>query len=241
VAERRKQDRELKYTGLPEFWPRPDEAPGRYPYLPEPGLVEAVNLAICLGRPLLLVGPLGSGKSGLAPALAHELGLKCFTWHIKSTSKAREGLYRYDSVARLRDAHLPTDAGALSLDDDLYIRYGPLGEAIRSPEPSIVFIHEIDNADIDFPNDLLIELDERRFFIPELKRWEEACSTPIVIITSSLAKALPEAFLRRCVYCHLEFPDTGRLVKIMAQRYPDIDPIAVETGLFGNTFGDSQS
>lgn len=226
----------LSYSGAAEYWP--DEAAwqdGWRPYLPDPALVEAVNLALALERPLLLTGAPGCGKSSLAQGVAYEFGRRYGQgqwpyeiWRIKSTSTAREGLYRFDATRRLHDAQLallgrPVAAGATS-----YLCYEPLGRAFLCEQRAVVLIDEIDRADIDFPNDLLVELDERRFQIIELDRWVVARSAPLVIITSNEAKVLPEAFLRRCVYHHVAFPDPQRFLEIFTVRYPGLDPYQVE-------------
>lgn len=198
-----------------------------YPYLPDEGLVEAVNLAILLGRPLLIKGEPGCGKTKLATAVAYELGLHFETWYIKSTSRARDGLYTYDAVGRLRDAQLAA-VGQLMTADDLqrtsdpatYVKMGPLGRAFQNPQRNVVLIDEIDKADIDFPNDLLLELDERRFIIDETGQEVRAQATPIVFITSNDEKDLPDAFLRRCLFHHLAFPNQARLATIIGLLFP---------------------
>jgi MoxR-like ATPase len=206
-----------------------------YPYLADEGLVTAVNVAIHLGRPLLVKGPPGSGKTAVAYALAHELGVPLFPWYVKSTSRARDGLYDIDMVRRLQDAQLDEERAQRLTP---YIRFGPLGKALRTPGPSVVLIDEVDKADIDFPNDLLRELDERRFTIEELEgtsltaeeerdgwratygRPQDAPPSPgdprpVVVITSNDEKELPDAFLRRCVFHYIQFPGTDRLQRIV--------------------------
>lgn len=216
------------YTGTKQ--PDPDErdAKGRsrLPYLPNPELVEAVNLAIYLERPLLLKGEPGCGKTQLAPAVAYELGLPLEAWYVKSTSRARDGLYTYDAVGRLRDAQLAA-SGRLSAEQLLasenpasYIRWGPLGRAFLREKRSIVLIDEIDKADIDFPNDLLLELDERRFVVEETGQEVQAIAPPIVFITSNDEKDLPDAFLRRCLFHYVEFPKRDRLIEIINALFP---------------------
>ncbi len=197
------------------------------PYLPSDDLVEAVNLAIFLERPLLLKGEPGCGKTRLARAVADELGLPLETWYVKSTSRARDGLYTYDAVGRLRDAQLA--ANQLIPEADLerirhpaeYVRWGPLGRAFRSQQRTIVLIDEIDKADIDFPNDLLLELDERRFTVEETDQEIRAQVAPIVFITSNDEKDLPDAFLRRCLFHYVDFPSRQRLVAIIHALFPE--------------------
>jgi MoxR-like ATPase len=209
------------------------------PYIPEPGLVAVVNLAILLERPLLLKGDPGSGKSGLAAAIAQEFSQRYQTnwpylvWHIRSTSRARDGLYTYDSVARLRDAQLAAKGRHINIDPGRYVRFGPLGKAIKDLRRAVVLIDNIDRADIDFPNDLLIELDELTFQIIETGETITAQAKPIIIITSSDEKELPAAFLRRCLFYYLDFPKTERFFAMMATQFPDIPVEAVEAHIRG--------
>lgn len=223
---------ELQYTGKkqPQRGDRdPDTGRLLVPYLADEALVEAVNLAIFLERPLLLKGEPGCGKTQLAWAVKYELGLPLEEWYIKSTSRARDGLYTYDAVGRLRDAQLANqnidpDAVYRAKNPAAYIREGALGQAFRNSQRTIVLIDEIDKADIDFPNDLLLELEEQRFKIDETGEMVEAQAPPIVFITSNDEKDLPDAFLRRCLFHYIEFPDGDRLVQIIQAIYPDAAP-----------------
>ena len=219
---------QLKYTGIVQPKPGETDQSGRilYPYMPNADLIEAVNLTIQLERPLLLKGEPGCGKTRLAYAVAYELGLPFETWYVKSTSRARDGLYTYDTVGRLRDAQLA--AGSMIKAEDLprisdpatYVKLGPIGRAFKNKQRTVILIDEIDKADIDFPNDLLLELDESRFLVEETGEMVQAKAKPIVFITSNDEKALPDAFLRRCSFHYVKFPNDERLVEIIQQFFP---------------------
>lgn len=206
------------YAGKP-ISPQECQQYGLSPYLPSSELIKAVNLAIFLEkRPLLLKGEPGCGKTTLAQAVAYELGLPYETWYIKSTTRARDGLYTYDAVGRLHDAQLArmNEASNSKVENlDNYIKLGPLGRAFKNEQRTVVLIDEIDKADIDFPNDLLRELDEQRFTIEEKGQEVKANYPPIVIVTSNDEKDLPDAFLRRCLFYYIQFPypQLGNIVK----------------------------
>ncbi|RMH18995.1 MAG: MoxR family ATPase [Acidobacteria bacterium] len=189
-------------------------------YLASAELRDAVNVAIALERPLLIRGEPGTGKTMLAEAIAEDLGLELLTWNVKSTSKARDGLYVYDTVQRLNDARF----GDRDVSDiRRYIKLGPLGRAFSEPRRVVLLIDEIDKADMEFPNDLLHELDRMSFMIDETGETVTARKRPIVVITSNNEKELPDAFLRRCVFHYIAFPDEELMADIVRVHHPDLE------------------
>ncbi len=189
-------------------------------YVVSPALVDAVNCAIALERPLLIKGEPGTGKTLLARHVASGLGLPMESWHIKSTSKTSEGLYVYDTVQRLNDARFGD--GEVS-DIRSYIKLGPLGRVFSNPDRHVLLIDEIDKADLEFPNDILLELDEMRFNVMETGDEIKATQRPVMIITSNNEKELPDAFLRRCVFHFIEFPERDLMRKIVDVHHPNLD------------------
>ena len=179
----------------------------------------AVNAAIQLQKPLLIKGEPGTGKTMLAEQIAKSLDLTLIQWHIKSTTKAQQGLYEYDAVSRLRDSQLGDDKVQ---DISNYIIQGKIWQAFESGKQSVLLIDEIDKADIEFPNDLLLELDKMEFFVYETKEVVKATTRPIIIITSNNEKELPDAFLRRCFFHYIEFPDTVTMEKIIEVHHPGL-------------------
>ena len=179
----------------------------------------AVNAAIQLQKPLLIKGEPGTGKTMLAEQIAKSLDLPLIQWHIKSTTKAQQGLYEYDAVSRLRDSQLGDDKVQ---DISNYIIQGKIWQAFQSEKQAVLLIDEIDKADIEFPNDLLLELDKMEFFVYETKEVIKATTRPIIIITSNNEKELPDAFLRRCFFHYIEFPDTITMEKIVEVHHPGL-------------------
>ena len=192
---------------------------GTQSYIATPDLEMAVNAAVTLGRPLLIKGEPGTGKTQLALEVAASLGRPIFEWHVKSTSKAQQGLYEYDAVSRLRDSQL---GEARVADIRNYIVRGKRWEAFDSPEPPVLLIDEIDKADIEFPNDLLRELDRMEFYVYETRELVKARHRPVIIITSNNEKELPDAFLRRCFFHYIRFPDAETMQRIVEVHHPGL-------------------
>lgn len=201
---------------------------GTADYIADKDLMIAVNAAIRLERPLLVKGEPGTGKTELARQIAAALGLRLLEWNIKSTTKAQQGLYEYDAVSRLRDSQLGDERVA---DVRNYLRKGKLWQAFESGERVVLLIDEIDKADIEFPNDLLQELDRMEFHVYETGDTVKARQRPIVIITSNNEKELPDAFLRRCFFHYIRFPDADTLARIVEVHYPGIKPALVAAAL----------
>jgi MoxR-like ATPase len=188
-------------------------------YVATADLMLAVNAAVTLGRPLLVKGEPGTGKTQLAEEVARALERPLFRWHIKSTTKAQQGLYEYDAVSRLRDSQL---GEAKVHDIGNYIVKGRMWEAFECEVQPVLLVDEIDKADIEFPNDLLHEIDRMEFFVYETRQWIKARHRPIIIITSNNEKELPDAFLRRCFFHYIRFPDADTMEKIVRVHYPDL-------------------
>jgi MoxR-like ATPase len=196
-----------------------DKFKGSSDYVTSEALRNAVNVAIALKRPLLVRGEPGTGKTLLSHSVAKDLSKNLIIWNIKSTTKAQEGLYVYDTVQRLNDSRF----GDKDIHDiRQYIKLGKLGEAFTSSEELVLLIDEIDKADLEFPNDLLNELDEMSFYIPETGETVKAAYRPIVIITSNAEKELPDAFLRRCIFHYIEFPSADLMEEIVRVHFPNI-------------------
>ena len=201
---------------------------GSQDYVASEELMRAVNIAMVLQKPLLIKGEPGTGKTVLAEAIAKSLGKELIIWNIKSTTKAQDGLYVYDVVQRLYDSQF----GGQGVDDiKKYVKLGKLGEAFSSEEQVVLLIDEIDKADLEFPNDLLWELDRMEFYIPETGETVKAKHRPIVIITSNAEKELPDAFLRRCIFHYIAFPDQELMAEIVRVHYPDIEDVLLQETL----------
>jgi len=196
-----------------------DQFKGSSDYVTSEPLRNAVNVSIALGRPLLIRGEPGTGKTLLAHSIARGLGKKLIVWNIKSTTKAQEGLYVYDTVQRLNDSRF---GGREVSNIKQYIKLGKLGQAFASSEQVVLLIDEVDKADIEFPNDLLNELDEMSFYIPETNETITAIHRPITVITSNAEKELADAFLRRCIFHYIEFPAPELMEEIVQVHFPDI-------------------
>lgn len=189
-------------------------------YVASEELMASVNIAMALQKPLLIKGEPGTGKTMLAEAVSKALGKRLIIWNIKSTTKAQDGLYVYDTIQRLYDGQF----GVEGVDDIArYIKLGKLGEAFDSDEQVVLLIDEIDKADLEFPNDLLWELDQMEFYINETKRTVKAKHRPIVIITSNAEKELPDAFLRRCIFHYIDFPSKELMEEIVRVHFPDVE------------------
>jgi len=197
-------------------------------YVATDDLMMAVNAAITLQRPLLIKGEPGTGKTMLAEQVAAALGAPFIQWHIKSTTKAQQGLYEYDAVSRLRDSQLGDEKVK---DIGHYIVKGKLWEAFISDKPAVLLIDEVDKADIEFPNDLLTELDKMEFYVYETQQRIIAKHRPIIIITSNNEKELPDAFLRRCFFHYIKFPDANTLQDIVKVHYPDLKQNLIQAAL----------
>ena len=200
---------------------------GTETYVASQELQEAVNIALALGKPLLIKGEPGTGKTVLAQAIAESMGRRLITWSVKSTTKAQDGLYVYDVVQRLYDSQF----GEAVDDIEKYIKLGKLGEAFQSEEQTVLLIDEADKADLEFPNDLLWELDRMEFYIPETKQTVQAKVRPVVIITSNAEKELPDAFLRRCIFHYIQFPEQQQMERIIKVHLGDVDEILLSQAI----------
>lgn len=194
-------------------------------YIINEDLMLTANIALKMNKPLLVKGEPGTGKTALAESIAKALGMELIAWSIKSTTKASDGLYQYDVVKRLYDSQLGNDGVE---DIKRYIKLGKIGEAFKAERRCVLLIDEIDKADLEFPNDLLWELDRMEFYIPETDQTIKAQNPPVVIITSNAEKELPDAFLRRCAFHFIEFPDEQLMREIILAHYPDIETRLIE-------------
>src|SRR5271156_2860095 len=201
---------------------------GTKDYVATDDLKIAVNASITLERPLLIKGEPGTGKTLLAQEIAAAIGAPLLSWHIKSTTRAQQGLYEYDAVSRLRDSQLGDSRVS---DIRNYIRRGKLWEAFTAPIRPVLLIDEIDKADIEFPNDLLLELDRMEFYVYETGETVKASIRPIVVITSNNEKELPDAFLRRCFFHYIRFPDTDTMQRIVDAHFSGLKPKLIEEAL----------
>ncbi len=199
-------------------------------YVVPPALEEAVLVSEITGRPLLLKGEPGTGKTLLAQALAEERNRPIFRWHVKSISLAKDGLYFYDALSRLNDSRFAENSEKIKNIEN-YISLGALGQAFDSNEPCVVLIDEIDKADAEFPNDLLLELDQMEFVITETGRRVHAKQRPLAIITSNNEKELPDAFLRRCIFHYIDFPEPDFMKVIVRAHFPDIEQKLLSSAL----------
>jgi MoxR-like ATPase len=197
-------------------------------YVTTDDLNMAVNASIALQRPLLIKGEPGTGKTMLAEQIADDLNLRLIPWHIKSTTRAQQGLYEYDAVSRLRDSQLGSDKVH---DIRNYIKKGKMWEAFEAQEQVVLLIDEVDKADIEFPNDLLLELDKMEFFVYETQETIKAVRRPIVVITSNNEKELPDAFLRRCFFHYINFPEKATMEAIIQVHFPEINAALVQEAL----------
>ncbi len=204
---------------------------GSTDYVATPDLMLAVNAAITLQRPLLVKGEPGTGKTMLAETVAAALGLPLLQWHIKSTTKAQQGLYEYDAVSRLRDSQLGGEHGSRVHDISNYIVKGVLWQAFSAEAPTVILIDEVDKADIEFPNDLLRELDRMEFYVYETQELVRARHRPIVFITSNNEKELPDAFLRRCFFHYIKFPDKETMQSIIDVHFPGLKKTLIREAL----------